>query len=76
MDTLVSVDDLRLGKLPTFFFPDREPAIEDVLAAAVKKMRGARHHPNTVGVQFVQIGDDQDAKKALQMIAHSENRVR
>ena len=36
-------------------------------------MGEAKHHPNTVGVQFVQIGDDQDAKKALQMIAHSEN---
>ena len=58
------------------FFSDREPTIEDVLAAAVKRTKEARHHPNTVGVQFVQIGDDQEAKKALQKIVYGENGVR
>ena len=47
-----------------------------MLAAAVKRTKEARHHPNTVGVQFVQIGDDQEAKKALQKIVYGENGVR
>jgi len=47
-----------------------------VLAAAVKRMEENKHHPNSVGIQFVQIGDDQKAKKALQKLAYSENGVR
>ncbi|KAF8797701.1 FabD/lysophospholipase-like protein [Phlegmacium glaucopus] len=53
--------------------PDRAPAIKDVLAAAVKRMKENKHHPNSVGVQFVQIGDDKNAKKALQKLIYSEN---
>ena len=75
MDDLVSPGQIKARKIP-IFFPDREPTIEDVLAAAVKRIKEARHHPNTVGVQFVQIGDDQEAKKALQKIIYGENGVR
>ena len=67
---------IRSRRTPNLFFPDQAPAIKDVLAAAVKRMKEAKHHPNTVGVQFVQIGDDQKAKKALQKIVYSENGVR
>ena len=42
----------------------------------MKRVKEAKHHPNTVGVQFVQIGDDQEAKKALQKIVYGENGVR
>lgn len=53
--------------------PDRAPAIEDVLEAAVKKTKGAKHHPNSVGVQFVQIGDDEQATEALQKLCYGES---
>ena len=76
MDDLVSPEQFEGRRSPNLFFPDREPTIESVLAAAVRRVKEARHHPNIVGVQFVQIGDDQEAKKALQKIVYGENGVR
>ncbi|KAF5376140.1 hypothetical protein D9615_007707 [Tricholomella constricta] len=37
----------------------------DVLVTAVARMKAAKHHPNAVGVQIVQIGDDPEAVPAL-----------
>lgn len=59
-----------------FFYLDRAPAIKDVLTTVVKRMKETKHHPNTVGVQFVQIGDDQKAKEALQKLVYGETGVR
>jgi hypothetical protein len=74
MDDLVSPGEIEARRIFNLF-PDRAPAIKDVLTAAVKRMKEAKHHPNTVGIQFVQIGDDQKAKEALHKIAYSENGV-
>jgi hypothetical protein len=74
MDDLVSPGKVEAGKTLNLF-SDKAPAIRDVLAAAVKRMKEAKHHPNMVGLQFVQIGDDRKAKNALQKI-YSENGVR
>jgi hypothetical protein len=38
---------------------------KDVLGSAVSRMKAAKHHPNAVGVQFVQIGGEPDAAEAL-----------
>jgi hypothetical protein len=75
MDDLVSPRNFEARRGPNLFFPDRAPAIKDVLAAAVKRMKEAKHHPNTVSVQFVQIGEDRKAKEALQEIVYSEDGV-
>jgi len=38
------------------------------LEAAARRLDSAKHHPNCVGVQFVQIGNDQGAKDALDIL--------
>ncbi|GLB44631.1 putative von Willebrand factor type A domain [Lyophyllum shimeji] len=38
---------------------------KDVLVNAVARMKHARHHPNAMGVQIVQVGDDPEAVPAL-----------
>jgi hypothetical protein len=74
MDDLVSHGKVGAGGTLNLF-PDRVPAIKHVLAATVKRMKEAKHHPNTVGLQFVQIGDDRKARNALRKI-YGENSVR
>lgn len=47
-----------------------------MLTAAVKRMRASKHHPNSVGVQIVQIGDDPDAPEALKQLMYGDVGVR
>ena len=42
----------------------------------MKKMKEFKHHANSIGVQFVQIGNDREAKKALRKLVYGENGVR
>lgn len=42
---------------------------------AVQRMGRSKHHPNCIGVQFVQIGNDKKAKEALEALVHGENGV-
>ncbi|KAG6837766.1 hypothetical protein H0H93_001693 [Arthromyces matolae] len=45
---------------------------KDVLAEAVVRMKNARHHPNAMGVQIVQIGNDPDASPALKELMYGD----
>ena len=47
-----------------------------VLVDAVARMKGAKHHPNSIGVQIVQIGDEEDAIQALKDLMHGDVGVR
>ena len=47
----------------------------DALEAAARKLDSAKHHPNCVGVQFVQIGSDHGAKDALELLTRGNVRV-
>ena len=51
-----------------------EPA--DVIAEAVKRLKDSHYHPNTMGIQFVQIGNETLAKQALKELAKGDNGVR
>jgi len=46
--------------------PTDEPAI--VIADAIQRLDGRRHHLNAVGIQFVQIGDEDGAEAALKLL--------
>jgi hypothetical protein len=48
----------------------------DVIADAVKRLKDSHYHPNTMGVQFVQIGNEDSAKQALKDLAKGDNGVR
>ena len=48
----------------------------DVIAEAVKRLKDGHFHPNTMGVQFVQIGDEEKAKQALKELVKGNNGVR
>jgi hypothetical protein len=37
----------------------------DVLVDAALRIRSHKHHPNCIGIQFVQIGNDEGAEEAL-----------
>ena len=54
--------------------PADDPLVS--LEAAARRLDSAKHHPNCVGVQFVQIGDDQGAKEALELLTRGSVRVR
>ncbi|KAF8325507.1 hypothetical protein F5887DRAFT_1018596 [Amanita rubescens] len=43
--------------------PTDDPA--SVIEQAVARLKNSRYHPNTMGIQFVQIGDEPDAKEVL-----------
>jgi hypothetical protein len=45
---------------------------KEVLINAVKRIKGGRHHPNAVAVQFVQIGDEKDAIPILNGLRGSD----
>ena len=40
----------------------------DVLVEAALRIRVGKHHPNCVGIQFVQIGNDIGAEEALKSL--------
>ncbi|TFK34501.1 hypothetical protein BDQ12DRAFT_689699 [Crucibulum laeve] len=56
--------------------PNDEDAYEltKMLVAAGNRIKGGAqpHHPNSMGVQFVQIGDDANAKVALQKLVQAD----
>ena len=47
----------------------------DVLETAARELYSKKHHPNCVGVQFVQIGNDARAKAALHKLTKGNVRV-
>ncbi|KAF8324636.1 hypothetical protein F5887DRAFT_1146976, partial [Amanita rubescens] len=54
--------------------PTDDPA--SVIEQAVARLKSSRYHPNTMGIQFVQIGDEPDAKEALTALVKGDNGVR
>lgn len=52
---------------------DCDPLV--VLEEAARKFDSAKHHPNCVRVQFVQIGDDHGAKEALERLTKGNVRA-
>jgi hypothetical protein len=65
-----------IAKLGSYFLfrVDDDPA--SVIEKAVARLRKSKYHPNTMGIQFVQIGDEPDAKEALKRLVHGDNGVR
>ena len=53
--------------------PTDEPA--PVLQEAARKLDEGLHHPNAVGIQFVQIGNEQGADIALRELCNGPVRV-
>jgi len=53
--------------------PTDDPAT--VIQAAARKLDEGLHHPNAVGIQFVQIGNDEGADKALRDLCDGPVRV-
>ncbi|KAF8630024.1 hypothetical protein AX15_003140 [Amanita polypyramis BW_CC] len=51
--------------------PSDDPAA--VIADAVKRVKGSKYHPNIMGVQFVQIGHEEDAIEALKKLVMGDN---
>ncbi|TFK33259.1 hypothetical protein BDQ12DRAFT_727894 [Crucibulum laeve] len=53
------------------FRKDDSPEFElsKVLVAAANRISNAHHHPNSVGVQFIQIGNNPIAEHALKTLA-------
>ncbi|KAF8326170.1 hypothetical protein F5887DRAFT_1145044 [Amanita rubescens] len=54
--------------------PTDDPA--SVIEQAVARLKSSRYHPNTMGIQFVQIGDEEDAKEVLTALVKGDNGVR
>ncbi|KAF8628289.1 hypothetical protein AX17_005993 [Amanita inopinata Kibby_2008] len=44
-----------------------------VIENAVKRLKASRYHPNTMGVQFVQIGDEYEARTRLKELIRGDN---
>ena len=53
--------------------PTDDPA--SVIQAAAQKLDEGLHHPNAVGIQFVQIGDEEGADDALVALCNGPVRV-
>ncbi|KAK2465426.1 hypothetical protein APHAL10511_002780 [Amanita phalloides] len=51
--------------------PTDNPA--DTIAKAVKRLKNSKYHPNTMGIQFVQIGNAPDARLALKALVKGDN---
>ncbi|KAF8324629.1 hypothetical protein F5887DRAFT_902712 [Amanita rubescens] len=51
--------------------PSDDPA--SVIEQAVARLKSSRYHPNTMGIQFVQIGDEEDAKEVLTALVKGDN---
>ncbi|KAK2467599.1 hypothetical protein APHAL10511_000454 [Amanita phalloides] len=51
--------------------PTDHPA--DAIAKAVKRLKNSKYHPNTMGIQFVQIGNAPDARVALKALVKGDN---
>jgi hypothetical protein len=47
--------------------PDSDP--KDELLTAAARLKNNHHHPNAIGIQFVQIGNDSGADAALKALA-------
>jgi hypothetical protein len=58
--------------IPTFP-PADDPVI--VIADTIERLDGQKHHLNAVGIQFVQIGDEDGAEAALQLLKNCPLRV-
>lgn len=54
--------------------PSDDPA--KILRFATKKLGQGLHHPNSIAIQFVQIGNDQGAEKALKKLTDDPSFVR
>lgn len=48
---------------------------EDVIAVAENEIKAGKHHPNCIGIQFVQIGNDAGAHAALQALSYNAAKV-
>lgn len=48
---------------------------EDNIAEAAQEIEAKKHHPNCIGIQFVQIGNDEQAKEALQALSYGSAKV-
>jgi 7-keto-8-aminopelargonate synthetase-like enzyme len=46
------------------------------LEKAAKHLQDKNYHPNSIGVQFVQIGDEEEATKMLKELAEADVHVR
>ena len=47
-----------------------------VIAKVVTRLKKSKYHPNTLGIHFVQIGDELEAKESLKKLVHGDNGVR
>lgn len=50
--------------------------LADVLTELSAEFRAKKHHPNWMGIQFVQIGNDAGAKEALEKLVDLNTGVR
>ncbi|KIL58379.1 hypothetical protein M378DRAFT_170633 [Amanita muscaria Koide BX008] len=78
IDAAVQQGESEYSKIPpldiivlTDGMPTDKPA--EVVSEAVKRLRSSHYHPNTMGVQFVQIGDEDLAKDALTELVMGDN---
>jgi hypothetical protein len=53
--------------------PADKPAA--VIADAIQRLDSKKHHLNAVGIQFLQIGDEEGAAEALQLLKECPLRV-
>jgi hypothetical protein len=53
---------------------DSPPA--PIIEEAARKLKEKKHHPNCIAIQFVQIGDDPNAKPTLLSLIDGPNNVR
>jgi hypothetical protein len=65
---------LKLASRSSFHRVADDPA--SVIAKAAARLIKSKYHPNTMGIQFVQIGDEPDAKEALKRLVQGANGVR
>ena len=47
-----------------------------VIEKAATRLRKSKYHPNILGILFVQIGGEPDAKKVLEELVRGDNAVR
>ncbi|KAF9006967.1 acyl transferase/acyl hydrolase/lysophospholipase [Cyathus striatus] len=76
LDTAIGTPEYQLIRpLDIIVLTDGVPSDkpQNVLADAVKHMRTRKHHPNCIGIQFVQIGNERGAAKALEKLIYGDN---
>ena len=81
LDIIVLTDGVpsKLSLSMSFRATSRCPIADDpasVIMSAVRCLKNKRYHPNTMGVQFVQIADDPGARPVLVDLVKGDNGVR